>query len=311
MKRKYSPGDIVGPYTVLGYMENSRMLKCKCNTCGSIVEVFSSNATRQRMCRNCRAKYNSKPREDLTGKQFGRLTVIKAVNKTGNHIAWECKCSCGNIVTVETSHLKDGHTQSCGCLAKERSIQTNLRDLTGKRYGKLTVLQRVEDYITPNGKKLRKYLCQCDCGNLQPVLAMNLVKGNTLSCGCAACSEGETIVANQLRDNGLSFIRQYAMPDLKSEKGFPLRFDFAILQNDKLACLIEYNGEQHYYDKNRKTQFGIEARTKTDKIKRDYCNARNITLFTIRYDEDVTEAMQPIIKYCTEERIYHDLSIAP
>lgn len=39
------------------------------------------------------------------------------------------------------------------------------KDLTGKRFGKLTVIRRAKDYITPKGKPHTQWLCVCDCGN--------------------------------------------------------------------------------------------------------------------------------------------------
>ncbi len=59
-------------------------------------------------------------RLDLTGKQFGRLTAT-TFSKSGGS-AWDCKCSCGNIKTVRTNHLRSGATKSCGCLSTELSI---------------------------------------------------------------------------------------------------------------------------------------------------------------------------------------------
>lgn len=58
--------------------------------------------------------------EDLTGKKFGRLVVIKRFgeNKHG-HIRWKCTCACGSTVVVVGNNLKRGDTKSCGCLKKE------------------------------------------------------------------------------------------------------------------------------------------------------------------------------------------------
>lgn len=39
-------------------------------------------------------------------------------------------------------------------------------DLTGQKFGRLTVIKRVEDAITENGNKFTQWLCNCDCGNL-------------------------------------------------------------------------------------------------------------------------------------------------
>lgn len=54
---------------------------------------------------------------DLTGKKFGRLTVIKrsSCNKRGNCM-WECLCSCGKSKLIESVSLRRGHTESCGCI---------------------------------------------------------------------------------------------------------------------------------------------------------------------------------------------------
>ena len=53
---------------------------------------------------------------DLTGKKFGRLTVVEQHDRKGKHIRWTCKCDCGNIVHVMGQHLRSGRTKSCGCL---------------------------------------------------------------------------------------------------------------------------------------------------------------------------------------------------
>lgn len=52
-------------------------------------------------------------------------------------------------------------------------------DLTGQRFGRLTVIKRVEN----NGKKVM-WLCRCDCGNETTVFSGYLRNGNTKSCGC-------------------------------------------------------------------------------------------------------------------------------
>lgn len=59
-------------------------------------------------------------------------------------------------------------------------------DLTGKRFGKLVVLERVADTPTKSGKKLVTWKCRCDCGNVCNIRSSNLKSGNTKSCGCFA-----------------------------------------------------------------------------------------------------------------------------
>ena len=58
-------------------------------------------------------------------------------------------------------------------------------DLTGQRYGKLTVLHRAEDRIQPSGKHEIRWLCRCDCGNETEVAGKSLrAEKGTKSCGC-------------------------------------------------------------------------------------------------------------------------------
>lgn len=57
-------------------------------------------------------------------------------------------------------------------------------DLTGERYGKLVVLERVPNREQLNGRFLVSWLCICDCGNETIVGSDSLRQGNTKSCGC-------------------------------------------------------------------------------------------------------------------------------
>lgn len=56
---------------------------------------------------------------DLTGKKFGRLTVIKREPNKGVYPMWLCKCICGGEKVISGEHLRRGNTKSCGCLNKE------------------------------------------------------------------------------------------------------------------------------------------------------------------------------------------------
>lgn len=62
-------------------------------------------------------------------------------------------------------------------------MQANKRDLRGQRFGKLTVIRRVEG-TQSNRARADSWLCRCDCGNESVVLGSNLVRGHTKSCGC-------------------------------------------------------------------------------------------------------------------------------
>lgn len=60
------------------------------------------------------------------------------------------------------------------------------KDLTGQIFGRLTVIKRAEDYVSPSGQRKTQWLCQCICGS-QPIVVKysNLTKKNgQKSCGC-------------------------------------------------------------------------------------------------------------------------------
>lgn len=60
----------------------------------------------------------------------------------------------------------------------------NLIDLTGRKFEKLTVVSREENYISKNGKKHSMWLCRCECGNEKIVRGDKLKSGKCTDCGC-------------------------------------------------------------------------------------------------------------------------------
>ena len=58
---------------------------------------------------------------DLTGARFGRLAVIGLADKRGRHQRWLCQCDCGKQTKSFGFSLRDGKSQSCGCIAAEKS----------------------------------------------------------------------------------------------------------------------------------------------------------------------------------------------
>lgn len=58
-----------------------------------------------------------KKHENLKGKKFNKLTVIKWACGV-----WECKCDCGGIRYATSSQLKKGNITSCGCTSTKKSV---------------------------------------------------------------------------------------------------------------------------------------------------------------------------------------------
>lgn len=59
-----------------------------------------------------------------------------------------------------------------------------LIDLSGNKYGRLTVISRGDDYINPSGKRYVCWKCLCECGNTINVRASYLKNATVRSCGC-------------------------------------------------------------------------------------------------------------------------------
>ena len=218
--------------------------------------------------------------ENLTNKRFGRWTVLYRAKGEGNSSYWKCRCDCGTERVVRKQQLKNGRSQSCGCLHKEIVTNYHLLDITGQRFGNLVA-------IKPTKEKLGTSViweCQCDCGNICTVSSNNLIQGKTASCGCEK-SYGEIQIVEALKRSDWVYKREYWFSDLRGDN-LPLRFDFAIFKNNDLLFLIEFQGEQHFYP----NEFfgGIEQFNKQqdyDKRKVDYCNDNHIPLIIIPYQD--------------------------
>ena len=146
--------------------------ECKCD-CGNTVYVVTGSLLNG-VSQSCGCLRKESKTRDLVGRRFGKLTVMRPteIRKKSGAVVWECLCDCGKTALVETGNLTGGGTSSCGCSTRP--------DLTGQRFGKLTVLR-----CTPARKQGSVlWACQCDCGNIVLVKANDLTKGQTKSCGC-------------------------------------------------------------------------------------------------------------------------------
>ena len=135
-------------------------------------------------CGKCWNKnpFNKSTLNDLTGKRFGRWTVLHLSNNrtNDNKLLWVCQCDCGEIREVKASSLVSGKSSSCGCLHKEIVSANSFVDITGRQFGRLTALE----YVGVNKFQCRLWRCVCSCGNEIITTYSNLIKGDTQSCGC-------------------------------------------------------------------------------------------------------------------------------
>lgn len=101
-------------------------------------------------------------------------------------------------------------------------------------------------------------------------------------------SRGEIKIAEILEMNELNFKEEYTIPGLVSSNGKPLRFDFAIFDDDgNLDFLIEFQGRQHYEPSSKfGGKKGLYQQQFNDNKKRRYCALHGITLIEIPHWEE-------------------------
>lgn len=93
----------------------------------------------------------------------------------------ECQV-CKTVRTLNAYKVATQNYQKCSDCPKQTQPLKN--SLVDKVFGRLTVLERAPNKITPGGQSKVQYKCKCDCGNETMVLATHLSSGHTTSCGC-------------------------------------------------------------------------------------------------------------------------------
>ena len=220
---------------------------------------------------------------NLINEVFGRLTVIEQAPSYKDRRQWRCQCKCGNIITASTSDLRIGDTKSCGCLLKEkRGNKTNTtknggrrpEDLANKTFGNLIALEITDQ--RKNGSAVWK--CQCNCGNIIYVTAASLKNKGTQSCGCIH-SFGEQRITALLQAQNINFIKEYNVKIGEANR----RYDFAIIENNNVSRLIEFDGLQHFQNGTGYLKDSYEEIHIRDMEKNQWAKEHNIPLVRIPY----------------------------
>lgn len=126
-------GQQYNEWTVIGLSPRNTCKKtkwvCKCS-CGTIKDLYVASIVNG-LSKSCGCLREV---QDLRNRVFGRLVVKSMVRATTGRrkIYWECLCSCGNTVFVETGNLISGSTISCGCYKQERLSKVAYRHGHGR-----------------------------------------------------------------------------------------------------------------------------------------------------------------------------------
>lgn len=280
----YQFGDLLAIKRVGSDKYKQALWLCQCS-CGNTRIVRYKDLKSQKIT-HCGCK-NKTTVKDLTNQRFGRLIVKSRYSSDNSKKAtWICQCDCGKETIVRGSDLLSNKINSCGCYKSAKYS----RDLSNQKFGKLTAIK-----IINKSKYGNIWLCKCDCGKEFKTTENHLITGNTQSCGCLI-SKGENKIIEWLSKHNINFIQQYTFNDLVGRGNRPLRFDIAILINNKLSSLIEYQGIQHYKNIYNLNQSDWERAVKYDELKRLYCKEHNIPLYEIKYDENIEKKLENIFK---------------
>ena len=285
-KRYDITGQVFGDLTALFRVEIDSSQKCaqwlcKCSCGDEIVAratALRSGHTKSCGCTSYQRVSKALSKELQPGDKFGRYTILYKESETGQGGLYRCRCECGVEKTIKRQFLLDGSIVSCGCYSREEKSQRQLIDITGQRFGLLTVLSK-SDYQGGDGVY---WNVRCDCGNEKVVSGHAIRRGDIISCGCSKRSNGEMIIEQLLLENNLFYKSEYTFPDLPR-----LRYDFVIFdKNQNPIRIIEYDGKQHFEPVD---YFGGEKRFQqqvtNDAIKNQYAFNHNIPIVRFPYTD--------------------------
>lgn len=204
-------------------------------------------------------------------KEFELLEYIK-----GRSAKIKLKClNCGYVFERYAHHFNNYPHVCPNCRPRGTSLKIKIEEAQ----------KRVNDIYGFNSLQILNYksnnsLCEVKClkcGEIFKRVPTVLWRDRTK--GCPKCHEllsrGEKAIKEILESKKIQYIQQYRFEDCKYKTYLP--FDFYLPQQN--VC-IEYQGEQHY---NKDSLFFSEDILIRDKIKKEYCLKKKISLIIIPY----------------------------
>lgn len=155
---------------------------CKCAICGrpACFPARRLTAGKNNNCGCFNEASSQKVCIEETGNTYGELTVLRrdGVDES-SHATWLVRCSCGEEFVTLGKNLRGKNKITCcvKCSYKLRAIG-NMKDISGKRFGKLLVIDR----LNIPGKSI--WNCECECGKVVRRSRTSLISGTCTSCGC-------------------------------------------------------------------------------------------------------------------------------
>lgn len=235
--------------TQLRNSSGTTVWRCRCD-CGNEVLTSLSQLT-QGFKKSCGCLGNPSVR-DLTGKRYGKLTVLGYWGKKDGMHRWKCRCDCGNITIVGQTPLQSGKTKSCGCLG-----HPPVQEIQGQQFGDLTVLEFAE-------KKEGQYYwrCRCKCGKETVVRQNSLLTGKTKSCGCL---QAKVLADNMKFVDGTSVtLLENTGKRLVSTNTSGHNGVYFNKKNQKWIAQIGFKGKTYYLGSYARIEDAVKARAEAE-----------------------------------------------
>ena len=289
--------DLVGEeYKVIGEYEGSdTKLVMRHNKCGNEYPVTPYKFSSGRRCPKCSGnqrkthqQFTKEFNEASKGEYSLKSKYVRAKSKvkvSHNKCGW-------NYEVTPDDFLRGRRCPNCAEMAFRESRKKTPKQFK-EQFDHLArnEYELLSEYRGDSEKIKVKHL---SCGKIYAVTASSFIQGRR----CRKCqsSRGEIKVGLYLKENGYDFIHQYRIDDCRNER--PLPFDFAVLEDNEIMCLIEYHGRQHYAPV---VVFGgekeFELTRQRDAIKRNYCIKNEIPLIEIPYTtKDIKSFLDENIK---------------
>ena len=256
--------------------------KCNKRVCQS-KPIKTKNKESNNIIRISKTEYFKAKVKELSGEEYSVLSnYTKATDKiTLRHN------KCGREYQTQPHHFLSGsrcpicwNESKLGKFQKDTNQFAN--EIKEKYKNEYTI---IGEYV---GARTKTEVRHNKCGNIFEVSPDNLLRGK----GCPYCfeSKGEKRIEKYLKENNIGYTLQFKINKCRNIR--PLPFDFAILDNESLMYLIEYDGKQHFQP--IKFFGGIESFKDIiikDDIKNRFCTKNNISLLRISYKENINKKL--------------------
>lgn len=256
--KKFGRWTVIGNTPTLHGNERKWLCRCVCGTERAVLErsLRYGSSLSCGCLRTERTRQTNSP--DLTGQQFGELTVVRRIQKESKSRGafWLCKCACGADYEVLGTLLVTGKRTHCPGKNHKRNYVYS--DITGKKFGRLTVLY-------PGSQRDRKgsivWHCRCDCGNEVDISYDRLVYTSQKSCGCQKKEH------NQKLNTYLTHVADTSIEMLKSKKT-PVNnttgFKGVYFIRGKYVAKIVFQKKTYYLGSYDNVEDAFEARKKAE-----------------------------------------------